>query len=445
MNMATLKKKASDFIYSQGFQKYFANTSWLLVEKVFNLGVAFFVGVYVARFLGPERYGMLSFAQSITGFLTVFTSLGIKGIITRNLVRNAENKNMLLGTAFSIRILASLIGILTIYTLSPIIAEDETTQLLLIILAGTSFFESFDVIKSYFQSKVLARKIVPISIIQTLCGAIVKLILIQINAPLEWFAAVYVMEFIISAIGLVIVYRIQQESIFRWFVKLAYAKRLIKDSWPLLFSGFVVVVYMKIDQVMIKYLMNDAAVGVYAIAVKLTSIWYFVGGIICNSLMPAVIQSKEKNEEVYNQRVQQLYELMIGLGLMIAIPMTLLSYPVVSFLYGSEFIKASGVIVIHVWSLIFVFLGSASSNWLLAENLQKYKMSRTLLGAIVNITLNFLLIPQFGIEGAAIATLVSQASASYIGYLIAKDTRKVFVMQSKAFVFTTLRKNLLSK
>ncbi|MEK6477328.1 flippase [Catalinimonas sp. 4WD22] len=440
--MITLKEKAGNLFNSKGFRKYFTNTSWLLLEKLFNLGVAFFVGVYVARFLGPERYGMLSFAQSIIGFLSVFASLGIKNIMTRNLVREADNYPVLMGTAFTIRVVASALGIIMIYGLSPFITEDDTSRVLLIILAFTTLLQSFDVIKSYFQSQVLAKKIVPVAVFQTVVGAIIKIMLIQLNAALVWFAAVYVVELTVSAIGLIIVFRKQKKIVSNWSFRLSYAKKLLKDSWPLLFSGFVVAVYMKIDQVMIKYMLDDAAVGIYAVAIKFTSIWYFVGGIICSSLMPAVIQAKERNQELYENRLQNLYELMVGVGVLIALPMSIVAYPLTNFLYGIEYSAASGVMIIHVWSLIFVFLGTASGNWLLAENLQKYKMSRTILGAVVNVGLNFLLIPNFGVEGAAVATFLSQMTASYLGYLLSKETHVAFIMQSKALVFSSTFKYL---
>lgn len=438
----TIKEKAYEFIRSKGFLKYFYNTSWMLSERLLNLGVAFFVGVYVARYLGPANYGILSFAQSIIGFATVLSSLGISSIITRNLVKEANDYSRILGTAFELRIAASAFSIFLLYFLSTYLTNDSVTRLIIIILSFTNLFQSFNVIKSLFQSRVSAKKIVPITIVQTLTGAAIKIILILLEAELAWFALVYVLELIIATIGLLYLYRSNSDQPFIGSFDLSYAKTLLKDSWPLIFSGFVVVVYMKIDQVMIKYMLDDAAVGFYAVAVKFTSIWYFIGGIICSSLFPAVIQARERDMALYENRLQNLFELMVGIGIGIAIPMTLIAYPLVNFLYGSDFSEASSVMIIHVWSLIFVFLGSASGNWLLAENLQKYKLSRTVLGAVVNVGLNFLLIPNYGIQGAAVATLFSQMAASYLGYLLASETHKVFIMQSKALIFSNTLKQL---
>lgn len=439
---STIRRKAQEFISSKGFLKYFYNTSWLLSERLINLGVAFFVGVYVARYLGPDGYGVLSFAQSIVGFATVFASLGIKNVLTRNLVQEADDYPRILGTAFGLRIAASVLSIVIVYFASAYLTDDRTTRLIIIILSFNNFFQSFEVIKSLFQSKVLAKKIVPVAVIQTAVGAAIKIALVLVEADLVWFAVVYVVELVVAAVGLTyLYYRGSRPSFINKF-DVTYAKTLLKDSWPLIFSGFVVAIYMKIDQVMIKYMLDDAAVGLYAVAVKFTSIWYFIGGLICSSLFPAVIQAKKRDPMLYENRLQNLYELMVGIGLAIAIPITIVAYPLIDLLYGADFIEASSVMIIHVWSLIFVFLGAASNNWLLTENLQKYKLSRTILGAVVNVGLNFLLIPIYGIQGAAIATLVSQIMASYVGYLLVSDTRKAFIMQSKALVFTNMLKQL---
>lgn len=436
-------KPITDLKKNPRFVKYFGNTAYLLIDKIFNLGVAFFVSVYVARYLGPTDFGILNFAQSVVAFAGVFASFGIRSILVRNLVNSTEaERPIVLGTAFSIRLGASLIGVGAIVGLSFFITEDQTTRLVIGILSLTTLFESLEVVKSYFQSKVLAKKIVPVAIIQTITGGLLKVLLVRIAAPLEWFAAVYVIEMMVSAVGLALVYHRAGLQLFRWRFNLNYSKELIKDAWPLLFSGFVIVVYMRIDQIMIKYLLNNHSVGVYAVSVKLTSVWYFVGTIICSSLMPALIQAKKISEQLYHDRQQALYEFMIGIGLGIAVPLTLVAYPLVQWLFGDEYAGASSVLIIQTWSLVFIFLGTAGSNWLIAENLQRHSLTRTLWGAIANVLLNFLLIPLAGIQGAAIATLVSQLVASYLGYGISQETRVVFVMQSRAFLFSMFRKQL---
>jgi O-antigen/teichoic acid export membrane protein len=119
----------------------------------------------------------------------------------------------------------------------------------------------------------------------------------------------------------------------------------------------------------------------------------------------------------------------------IAIPMTFMSDWIVTFLYGEAYSKAGDVLMIHIWAGVFVGLGVASSKWFVNENLQLYSFYRTLSGAILNIGLNYILIPIYGVIGAAIATLLSQFVASYLFNIIDKKVRYTFFLQTKALLF----------
>ena len=110
------------------------------------------------------------------------------------------------------------------------------------------------------------------------------------------------------------------------------------------------------------------------------------------------------------------------------------SHQVINFLYGESFSDAGGVLMVHIWSAVFVFLGVASSKWFISEGLQRYSFYRTVSGALLNIALNLLLIPEYGIYGAAIATLCSQMVASYLFNLMNHKSRITFIMQSRALL-----------
>ena len=92
-----------NFLASQGFRKYFANTSWLLGERVLRMAVSLFVGIYVARYLGPERYGLLSYALCFVWLFSAFLDLGHREIIVRELVLYPEQRNVILGSAILLR------------------------------------------------------------------------------------------------------------------------------------------------------------------------------------------------------------------------------------------------------------------------------------------------------------------------------------------------------
>jgi len=184
--------------------------------------------------------------------------------------------------------------------------------------------------------------------------------------------------------------------------------------------------YMRIDQIMIKMMLNNQAVGQYAAAVKLSEAWYFIPIVITQSLFPAILSAKKHSEELYNTRLQQLYDIMVWMAICVALPTTLLSDWVITFLYGPDFSQAGIVLAVHIWAGVFVFLGVAGGNWLLAENMQMFGLIPTGLGAIINIVLNLIFIPRWGIPGSAIATLISHMIAAYLGYGFTKKTFKNF-------------------
>ncbi|NNL22100.1 MAG: flippase, partial [Ignavibacteriaceae bacterium] len=170
---------------------------------------------------------------------------------------------------------------------------------------------------------------------------------------------------------------------------------------------------MKIGQVMIKNMLGEEAVGFYAAAVRLCEAWYFVPVTICNSIFPAIVNAKNVNEYFYNNRMQKLYDLLAWLAIGIAVPVTIFSSEIIFIIFGPEFSPAAPVLTIYIWAGVAIFLAVASSQYLVNENLTKLLLLRTLIGMVLNVILNFILIPIYGIVGSAIATLVSYTAVTF--------------------------------
>lgn len=419
---------------SPGFKKYFLNTGWLFVDKVVRMLVALFVGVYVARYLGPERFGILSYAGSFVGLFTAFASLGLNGIVVRNLVQDEEQRDLILGTAFCLKTFGAIVMFCMVMVACQFTSSDFYTKSIIAIIAAGVLLDSFQVVDFHFQSKVQAKFCALSSLFAMIISSILKLILIFLAADLIWFAVVTVIEKGVLGIGYLIFYLRQKLKLRDWRFSIKTAQDLLKDSWPLILSGFVIMIYMRIDQIMIKEMLGDAAVGQYAAATRLSEVWYFIPMVICSSLFPAILNAKEKNAIVYYQRLQSLYDMMFVISFLIALFVSFSGAWVVDTLYGSAYQEAANVLVLHIWAGIFVFLGVSSGRWLLVENMQIFAFYRTLLGACANLGLNFLLIPRYGICGAAFSTIIAQAIASYLGYATNKKTLKIFIMLTKAIL-----------
>jgi O-antigen/teichoic acid export membrane protein len=412
-------------------------------HRVLSMIVVLFVGVYVARYLGPERFGLLSYAGSFVGLFTALATLGLDGIMVRELVKTPERRDELLGTAFWLKAGGAILMWIGISVVIPFTHNDAQTNIIIIIIAFAVIFQVFNVIDFNYQAEVKSKFVVWVQVVQLVVSSTAKLVLIWISAPLVWFACVFLLDAVVYAVGLVAMYLITAGRVWYWKWRWETAKQLLRDSWPLILAGMAVSIYMRIGQVMIKEMMDAEQVGFYAAAVRLSEAWYFIPMAITASVFPAIINAKKQSDELYYQRLQKLYDLMVWLAVAIALPTTFLAPWVIRVLYGKAFSLAAGVLSIHIWAGVFVFLGVASGQWFIAENLQIYSFYRTLCGCIVNIILNFLLIPRYGVKGAAISTLVSYSFATYFSLLSAKKPFLNFKLMTYSLtLLSTLRKRI---
>ena len=414
----------------QGFRKYFANTSWLFGEKILRMIVGLFIGIWIARYLGPEQFGLLSYAGAFVGLFTAIATLGLDSIVIRELVKDENQRDLLLGTAFRLKLIGAFAVLFFLAVALSLTSTDLQSKALIFIIGSTPIFQSFNVIDMYFQSKVLSKYVVYANLISLSISSVIKIFLILTEAPLIDFAFVILIDSLVLALGFIFFYHHNRLSLSTWKFNKQTAIFLLKSSWPLILSGIVVAVYTKIDQVMIKDILGNDAVGQYAAAVRLSEAWYFIPTVVATSLFPAIINAQQ-NKELYYIRLQKLYDLMVWMAIAIALPLTFLSTWIVAFLYGDAYQQASEVLVVHIWAGVFVFLGVASGKWFILENLQKLAFYRTFFGMLINVILNLLWIKDFGIIGAAYATLISYGVAGVLFDFFNTKTRAVFYMKLK--------------
>lgn len=434
--LSRLKKISHRALGHQGFRRYFANTSWMFGETMLRMVSGVFVGIWVARYLGPEQFGVFSYVIAFVSIFSTLAKLGLDGIVIRDLVNEPEKRDVYLGTAFWLKFMGAFIMLGSLALATLFTSNDHTTNLYIFIIASGIIFQSFEVVDFYFQSQVLSKFVSICKITQSLFSSILKIYLVITGADLFWFVLVTIVDQVILGFSLHIAYNYQKLGSFYRCFNWNIAKKLLQDSWPLILSGIAIALYMRIDQIMIKEMLGDQAVGVYSAAVKLSEVWYFIPIIISNSVFPAIVSAKKISEELYHNRLERLYTVLVWTAIAIALPMTFLSNWLITFLYGIEYSEAGRVLMIHIWAGVFVFLGVASGAWFNNENLQRYSFYRTVLGLLVNIVLNIVLIPIFGIIGAAVATVIAQSMAGLFFDFCSKKTRISFFMKLSAFFFS---------
>ncbi|MGB5709817.1 MAG: flippase [Waterburya sp.] len=399
---------------SPGLQKIIHNVGWLSAEKALNMVLSFFVGIYVIRYLGAENFGKLSYSLSFVALFTAIAKLGLDNIVVRNVLQKEKLTQEILGTAFVLKLMSALVTFGLIGTAIWTFNDDSQIRWMSVIIAVSLVFDCFDVIYFWFQSQVMSRPIAIVRSIQLIFSSAAKLLFITLKLPLIAFAWLMLAGSVVRAIGMIAAYFQHRQSIFYWQLGWQRARELLKDSWPLILSGVMITIYVKIDQVMLGNMAGNQEVGNYAAAAKFSSIWYFVPTTICSSVFPAIIRAKERSKQEYYAKLQQLYDLMAWISLAIVIPVTFASGYLVTTLLGEEYAKAGEILALHIWAGPFVFLGVARSKWLVAENLTQFSFATTSLGAITNVLLNYFLIPSSGGSGAALATVISYGVASHI-------------------------------
>lgn len=417
-------------------QKILGNTGWLLADKALRMGLGLLVGVWVARYLGPEQFGIYNYALAFVALFSPFAALGLDKIVVRDILLDSAGTAETLGTAFMLRICGALLTMIAaIYAILLIRPADNLTHWLVAILAASMTFQAFETIDFWFQSQVQSRYVVWARNAALVIVTLVKVGLIMTRSPLIAFAWACLAESGIAALGLVIAYRLKSQCIKAWRVSLRRARKFIESSWPLILSGIMSMLDMRIDMVMLGQMVGSESVGIYSAAVRLSEIWYFIPAIVGSSLFPAIVNSKQLGHDIYRERIQRYYDLNAALAYGLSIPTSLLAPFIISFLYGNAYSNSDVIFSIHIWACLFAFIGVARGNYLIADGLIKYSLFCNALGCSINIILNLVLIPKYEAVGAALATVISFAISGYLSSFIFPALRPAGLMQTKALLF----------
>lgn len=427
------------------FKKILGNSMWPIMQNIITMLLSVFVTAIVARYLGAEKYGLVNYVISVVILFTAFSTLGMETILVKEFVDDKNDKGKIIGTSFIMRLLGGIILLIisqiTLMILSP---NDKTVQIIGAIMGSCMIFKSFEVIEYYLQSQMKLKITSIIRIITLVFSSITKILVVIFDLGIFGFTFSYLVDAIVAGILFYCWYRLKLNV--KWKLDKNYAKSILSKCWYVALSGLMVTIYMRIDQVMLGSMLVDKTQnGIYSAAVKIAEMWYFIPLAIISSFKPAIMNSKNKNENEYNRILQRLYDLIVIIGVVCGIVITIFAPLIINILYGQEFNGAAIILSVSVWAGLFATLGSARSVWLITEGLQKYSITYTLAGCIINIGLNLILIPIYGAFGAAVATLITQAFINVFVLSFFKDTRISTKMILKALFKNKLLKDTIKK
>ena len=376
--------------------------------RIITFITSFVTVIFVARYLGPENLGKLSYAQSLIAIFSMFASLGIDHIVYRDLVAHPEREGEILGTAIAIKLIFGTLTFLITVGVAFSLHTEPILTWLVAIIALSFIFQPFGVIIHVFNARVQSKYSTIVNVIISLLIPLLKFIVIFTNNGILYFAAIVAFEALVFSLLSVILYKkILAGSLQSFSVSWATFKKLTHDSWPIMLIGTTGYLYARIDQVMIQHFIDSTSVGLYEVAVRFTEPLGILPGVILGSLFPALINAKKDSPEEYRKRFRSLVFLCLGISITMATMIFILAPYLVKWIYGPEFIESISILRIYVWSNVGTIATLLIYNYFVIENRTRLPLIYTTIGAITNIILNLVLIPILGITGAAYATLIT--------------------------------------
>lgn len=422
-----------------GTRKYALNTISLYVEHFLRVVVGFLVSLWVVRYLGPERFGMLSYSVAYSAIFISFASLGLDAVVVRELHGENSHEGSVMGTVFFLKLAASTAS-LGLIILSALMIEESGPQFhLILIVGGTAIFTATSTIEYYFQSQAKGHHIAIAKSCALLFTAMMRIVLIQIEADLIYFALAMLFDAVTMSGFLFFSYRRAGGRVKRWRWDGKMAGIFLKSAFFLSLNSAMVLLFWNIDKLMLRYLVNDfETLGIYSAAARLYEVWAFIPFILCSAFLPAILSVKDR-PEIYAHRLQSLADVLFIAAVALTTGGILLAHPLIQLTLGADFAPATSIFSVAMLGNVFVFLGVVGSRFLILENLEHLLFVRTLLGVACNILLNYVLIQRYGAVGAAIATVISSFVVTILADLISlRDTRMILLIKLKS-VFGIIR------
>lgn len=397
------------------------------------------VGLLTARYLGPSNYGLLGYAAAYTGVFSAICSLGLNGVLVKELTDAPGEEGRILGTALFLRGISGILSAAVICGIVSMADRGDTTVLAVVCLSSLGMaLRAFEVFHYWFQSRLQSRVTAAVSLAAHLLTAGYKTLMLLWERSVVWFAFASAAEQICTAVLLVVAYSRSGGGKLR--ISRGNAEQLLKKSCHFILPGLMVAVYAQTDKIMLKAMISETEIGYYSTAVSLCSVWCFVLSAIIDSMYPEIAKLHKVNETQFIRRNKQLYAMVFYLSVAVSLVLCCFAEPLVVFLYGDAFRPAAKPLRVITWYTAFSYLGVARNAWVVCKNRQKYLVWVYGAAAISNVLLNYLLIPEWGAAGAAAASLAAQVVTTMIAPFFIRGLRENGKMMVEAIFLKDILK-----
>ena len=411
------------------------NVGWLTFDKCFRMCLGILVTALFARHLGPELFGMVSFAQAFVALFGPLTYLGLGGLVVKDLVEHPEQAHEITGTTLAAKIASACLSFLLIIVIGRSVSDGSHLLYAILIVTGfTVMARPLSVCELWFQSRVQSKYAALASLISFSLRALVFLLLIFDKRGVLAFVVAGALAAGLNGLLLGVFCSLKGGALRLWRFSWSKARDLLGKSWLLMLAGWGAIISLKIDQLMLGKMSGQTEVGVYAAAVRISELFYFLPAFIALSAFPGLVRLRSDSPAEYNRRFQALFDVLTWLAIPFALLVTFTAGPIIRLLFGQDFSGAAVILTIHTWACIFVFMGEGLGKWFISENVLILSPICHFSAAAVNILLNLVLIPRFGGLGAAVATVVSCAVDAFAVCLFHPTARRAGFMMAKSLL-----------
>lgn len=406
---------------TDGKKRFFANTGWLVLDKVFTMVLSLVIMSITSRYLGTSNYGILNYGLSFVNIFVTVCKLGIDSILVAELVKQPEKRNEYIGTTIVLRMASGLLGIVITTVFVYVLKPGNTVMLLVSVIQAVSLlFTAFDTIDFYFQSQLASKYSAISKSVAYTFVCVVRIIFVILKLNVTWFAIATVIDALV--IGIMLLYFYQKMGGGFCF-RMETAHYLLKNASPFILANMMVIIYTQMDKIMVGSISNESEVGIYTAAMNIANMWVFIPNALMDSARPIIMDLKNRKDKRYEIRYVQLMSAVMWVSVAAGIFFTIFPKLCIGILYGKDFMAATTVLVILIWSRLFSLIGTVRTIWLICEEKQKYVKWFVGGGAVVNVILNACWIKTWGAAGAAVATLITEIVVALILPLCFRETR----------------------
>jgi O-antigen/teichoic acid export membrane protein len=406
-----------------GKRRVLKNMSWLLGGKIVNMILSFFVSLATARYLGPDNFGQINYVAAYVSFFSSITSLGLSVIVIKEISTGVEDENEVIWTSVLMRFVTSILSTISVLALVRIVDGGDALIMKIALLESIGIIASaFDTFMYWFQGKLLGKYVSIASVVAYLGMSLYRIYLLANNADILWFAFATSVDTLILSFVLFLCF--VRENGFHLRTSVRLGKKLMRQSYHYMISGLIAILYSKVDQVMLKHMLDSYTVGLYSAALAIAGLWGMIPSAFIQSVSPVLYKNAEDNHEMFIKRLRQSYAGIWFLNICWSLAISIFSYWVIYLLYGADYLGARGALIIVVWYTGITSIGSLTQVYLATEDKNKYVNYFALAGLATDVILNALLIPICGILGAAIATLATYTVIHIVMPLVIPDTRE---------------------